>query len=436
MNKSLPFILLICISAISVKAFEELHKTNRQRLMNQVTDGVILIPSTKDLNNWGSDKNFLYLAGFNASGCILALIPNGDKNVILFINDNAKRSIPKDCSLETQPLSKLADFLKNWTKIYLPINRINEINDLLGSINIFKDIENISNITPTIYNQRLGKSEEEVELIENAIKITGTALTEAFKQCKTGSTELDIFALTEYQAAKKQVKTSFSQTASGPNSTNVHFGHSERAMKSKETIVFDLGVYYKNYTSDISRTFPVDGKFTKEQKQIYSVVLKAQKVGISLMNPNASYDNAEKKVTDELIKGLFELGLMTDSTSMWQKEFYIQHGFSHGIGLDVHDIYSYFKNQPNKKFIMGMVYTMEPGLYFPEDMIKSIPERLKGKVTEEEFNLFTQKIGANYKKYINIGVRIEDDILITKEGNRNLSIVIPKEIEDIEKIIQ
>ena len=387
------------------------------------------------MNSWGSDKNFLYLTGFNAPGAILALNPNDEKE-ILFISENAKNDIPVNCSIETQPLNNINEFLKKCSKLYIPINRMQEFTEILGNNNIFRSINYISNINPIIYNMRLLKSNEEVVLIEKAINLTGIALNEAFKQSKTGNREVDIYAQIEYQAIKHGVKTSFYQIASGPNSTNVHFDYTERLVKAKETIVFDLGIFYKNYTSDISRTFPVDGKFTKEQKLIYNVVLKAQKVGISKMLTNATHDYVEKKVKDELAKGLYELGLMTDSTSNWQREFYIQHGFSHGIGLDVHDIYYYFKSLPERKYATGMVYTMEPGLYFPEDMIKSIPERLKGKVSEEEFKQFARKVGEIYKKYINIGVRIEDDILITENGNRNLSESIPKEIEDIEKIIR
>jgi len=436
MKKISCLLLFMGLSVFSSLASNDLYAQNRQKLMQSINDGIILIPSTKDFSSWGSDKNFLYLTGFNIPGAIIAINPNGEKKEVLFISENAKEDIPKDCSIEVQPLSNINGFLRKCTKLYIPINRIQEFNELLGNANIFRGINNITNINPIIFNMRLLKSMEEVELIEKAINLTGIALNEAFKQSKTGNREVDLYAQIEYQALKNGVKTSFYQVASGPNSTNVHFDCTERPIKSKETIVFDIGIYYRNYTSDISRTFPVDGKFTKEQKQIYNIVLKAQKVGISKMVTNATHDYVEKKVKDELSKGLYELGLMTDSTSDWQREFYIQHGFSHGIGLDVHDIYYYFKSLPERKYAVGMVYTMEPGLYFPEDMIKSIPERLNGKVTEEEFKQFVLKVGDTYKKYINIGVRIEDDILITETGNRNLSVAIPKEIEDIEKIIR
>ena len=431
----LCILLGISITIKSVQA-DDYNKVNRQNLMNLVTDGVILIPSANNLSDWNSDKNFLYLTGFNAPKTILGLDPQGDKKEIIFSDDENNSTIPLDCQIEKQPLKNIAEFIKNTNKLYLPINRLNELTDILDKINIYRKIEIIENINPKIFDLRLIKKPEEINRTENAIMLTKKALMEAFRNCKSGSREVDIYALIQAQVIKDQVRTSFYQIASGSNSTNVHFDYTDRVMKTKETIVFDLGVFYKNYTSDISRTFPVDGKFTKEQKQIYSIVLNAQKVGISLMQPGMDFNYVEKKVKDELVKGVYELGLMTDSTSSWQKEFYIQHGFSHGIGLDVHDVYNYFKYIPKNKYLTGMIYTMEPGLYFPENMIKSIPERLKGKVTQEEFDQFVKKVAANYNKYINIGVRIEDDILITENGNRNLSLAIPKELDEIEKILK
>jgi Xaa-Pro aminopeptidase len=230
----------------------------------------------------------------------------------------------------------------------------------------------------------------------------------------------------------------FTQVASGPNSTFIHFGATDRKLLTGDIIVFDFGAYYDNYVADISRTIPAGGRFSREQREIYSIVLRAQQEGINLMKPGGSYVRCEKEVENTLIDGLHSLGLVTDTSIAWQRKLYILHGFSHGIGLDVHDAYQHWqrKSPEEKLFSPGMVYTMEPGLYFPEDMLDSVPMRIKGLVESGEFSSYAEKVKDIYRKYANMGVRIEDDILITNEGNRILSAKVPKEINAIENLMK
>jgi len=262
-------------------------------------------------------------------------------------------------------------------------------------------------------------------------------LNEAFRAAEPGFREVDLAAILRYAFNKRETKDSFLQAASGPNSTNVHFGATARALATGDLVVFDVGSYVRSYTSDISRTIPANGRFTKEQRAIYGLVLEAQKEGCRRLVPGVTFKPVQDEVETILMAGLEKLGLVTDLKSPWQKRLYIQHGFGHGIGLDVHDAWSWHNPRLDKVAMApGMVMTMEPGLYFPEVRFEAFLEALKGKVPDAELAAFRQKAGPVYNRYAGMGVRIEDDILITANGNEILSSRVPKEIADIERLMR
>lgn len=162
------------------------------------------------------------------------------------------------------------------------------------------------------------------------------------------------------------------------------------------------------------------------------MVLEAQKAAIEQMIPGKMFSDANDTVKSVINRGLHKLGLVTDPDSPWQVGFYTIHGTSHFLGLDVHDVGSY----RNRELEPGMVITIEPGIYFREKALEQAPEMFRREADSTEIADFIEQIAPIYEQYINIGVRIEDDILVTKGGNINLSRYAPKEIDDIEQLMR
>jgi len=189
---------------------------------------------------------------------------------------------------------------------------------------------------------------------------------------------------------------------SGQNALILHYENNNSLINDGDLLLMDIGAEFEGYSADLSRTIPANGKFTKEQKEIYSIVLKASEETIKIMVPGTKREDVEKKAADVIANGLLSLGIIKDKKDV---RIYLPHGVSHNIGLDVHDI------STNKPLREGQVVTIEPGIYIP--------------------------VGSKGvdKKYWGIGVRIEDDVLITKEGNEVLTRKAPKSIEEIEKIM-
>ena len=219
-------------------------------------------------------------------------------------------------------------------------------------------------------------------------------------------------------------------------------------MEDGELLLMDIGAEYGYYSADITRTIPVNGRFTPEQRTIYQLVLDAQLAAIERMKPGNMFMDGHMAAKEVIVKGLTELGLITDPASPWQIRFYILYPSSHYLGMDVHDVgdmggsFSQFMEQTplesmeSRVLEPGMVLTIEPGLYFREQGLEQIYDIFKEEADSTEIGQFIETVRPVYEQYIHTGVRIEDDILITSGGNINLSRYAPKEIEDIEQIMR
>lgn len=248
------------------------------------------------------------------------------------------------------------------------------------------------------------KKFEEMVLLQKAINITCSAITEWTTTLEPGMKEYQAEAVIEFVFKHKGAEQAGFPTiaGSGKNSCILHYNTNRKVLDKSDLIICDVGAEYHGYTADITRTLPVGGTFSAEQKAIYSIVLNAQKAGIDAAVEGAKFWDPHKAATWQVVDGLTKLGIIKEPAEMKK---YFNHGTSHYLGLDVHDPGTYSSLKP------GMVITVEPGIYIPE-----------GSPCDP--------------KWWNIGVRIEDDILITTAAPKVLSDCVPKTIEEIEELMK
>ena len=275
--------------------------------------------------------------------------------------------------------------------------------------------------TPIIGDMRLHKTAKEVEYMQTAATIACEAHILAMKKIKPGMNEGQVEAMMEaYMKDKGASGVAYNSIiGGGDNATILHYVENNMALKDGDLILIDAGAEFQGYASDITRTFPVNGKFTKAQREVYDVVLDVQLQCIEYTKTGNTVKKRQEFSIELLTEGMKKLGLLKGKTKdLIKKKAYMKyymHGVGHYLGLDVHDAGRYFHDQKAKQsrtFAPGMVLTVEPGLYIPPDD-KSAPSKYRG-----------------------IGVRIEDDVLVTKDGNLNLTAKVTKNPDEIEALMQ
>ena len=404
---------------------------HRKALLDTVDNGSMIIlfaghPKKKSADQeyaFTPNRNFYYLTGIDEDSVIYVAVKKFDgnlteslyiKNADPFMEKWVGKTISKE---EAKELSGIEDirYVENFKKdVHFSIaSDIYNVNLDLER-DRFKDVTSysedfakklqdkypyvsIKNIYNAICELRVCKDEDEVNEIRKAIEITKEGIESLMKNSKAGIKEYQLEAYFNFVLNMNGVKDVAFDTiaASGKNATVLHYVSNEDDLKDGDLILFDLGAQHNYYCGDISRTFPVNGKFTERQKQIYNIVLKAELETIKAIKPGVpfmSLNNVTKKV---LAEGLKELGIIKEDSELSK---YYYHGVSHNLGLDVHDV-----GRRDVELKEGMVLTVEPGLYIEEE---------------------------------SIGIRIEDDILVTKDGCENLSKDIIKTVEEIEAFME
>ena len=276
-------------------------------------------------------------------------------------------------------------------------------------------------IDPTviIHEMRLHKTPEEIKLMATAGRIGAEAHILAMKKCKPGMNELQIESMIEHYFRMKGASgvAYNSIIGGGDNATILHYVENNMELKDGDLLLIDAGCEYKGYASDITRTFPVNGKYTKAQKDVYDIVLDVQKTCIEATVTGTTVKQRQDLSIELLTEGMKKIGLLKGAVkTLIKKKAYLKyymHGVGHYIGMDVHDAGRYTDQtaKNSRAYEPGMVLTVEPGIYVPADD-KSAPVKYRG-----------------------IGIRIEDDVLVTEKGNRNLTTKVPKEIEEIEALM-
>lgn len=428
-----------------------MYKNRRANLQEKIQSGIIVFlgaPSYKRNHDTGfsyrQNSNFYYYTGLLEENSAAILIPNQGNKFVLFVQprdllmeqwngkrvgvDAAPQAFGADEAYDIAKFSeKLQELLRQEGSVAFVFGDMKEQDEAIFSavskftMNIRKGdkpLFGVRNCLREVYGQRMIKAPEEIELMRTNAKNSALAHIEAMQATTPGKNEADIKAVIEYGFAKRgaQALAYSSIVAGGMNATILHYIENNQPLRDGDLLLIDAGGERDLYASDITRTFPVNGKFSAEQKDIYEVVLRAQKEAVGLVKPGIKYTAIHEKACEVLTQGLIDLGVLSGSVeeNLANKKYadYYPHGTGHWIGLDVHDVGLYVDDRAEPTILQpGMVFTVEPGLYFPEHL------------------------SAASDKFRGIGVRIEDDILVTDSGFENLTEACPKEISEIEKLV-
>jgi len=308
--------------------------------------------------------------------------------------------------------------LEDRPKLKEPPNRVWQLADQIRERFVGIQVKDASRF---IHQMRLVKSAYELTQLRRAIDITCQAQREAMQAVKPGLYEYEIEAIIEFVFRRQGSPwPGFpSIVASGPNATTLHYDKSIRQMRDGELLLTDVGAEFNYYTADVTRTYPVNGRFTPEQAAIYELALKAQAEAMKVVRPGATLPMVHTRAVEVLKDGLLELGLITSKQDQ-QYRMWFPHGTSHWLGMNAHDV-----GDQHAKFEPGMVLTVEPGVYIRQDTFEHLRDRDEG---------LAATIGPAVKKYMGIGIRIEDDVVVTESGFELLSDKAPRAIAEVEAL--
>jgi Xaa-Pro aminopeptidase len=421
----------------------------RERFLARMEKGVAVVATapmrvrSNDVEyKYRPDSDFHYLTGFCEPSAVAVLCKDhGTHRFVLFV-------LPRDKEKETWtgyrageegavarfgaeaafPIdelpAKLKEFLANAERLYFRFGRDPRIDEtVLATIQALA-VQGRAGIHPPhtivdpsvfLHEMRLIKSADDLACMRRAAGISAEAHREAMRAVYPGMYEYEVEAVLEYHFKRhgSPYPAYPSIVGSGPNATILHYTQNDRRMESGDLVLVDAGCEIEMYAADITRTYPVNGRFTRAQRAVYELVLAAQKEAIARVAPGATFQSVHDRAVEVLTQGLVDLGLLAGGvkdlieTSAYKK-FYM-HRTGHWLGIDVHDVGRYKTGDQSRVLEPGMVATVEPGLYFGPDE-PGIPEDFRG-----------------------IGVRIEDDVLVTTEGRDVLTAECPKEPADLER---
>jgi Xaa-Pro aminopeptidase len=428
----------------------QIYRERRDALLQSMRargGGLALVPTAPEVARnrdslfaYRHDSYFYYLSGFAEPEAVLALIagPDGDRHVLFCRERNEEREIwdgfryGPDAAREifgfdeAHPISALRERLPTMASdraaLYTPLGLFRdwdrEVTDLLNEVRNrartgVSAPEEVVDVRASLDTMRLVKDAHEIELMRRACAISSAAHKRAMAFARPGMYEYQVEAELMHAFLREgaQAVAYNSIVASGPNACVLHYRDNNRQMNDGDLLLIDAGCEFQSYASDITRTFPVNGRFTGPQKAIYEIVLAAQMACIDAVKPGVPFHDYHHVAERVLAQGFIDLGLCSGTLdgvleSGSFRQFYM-HRAGHWLGMDVHDAGPYQQHGESMRLAPGMVLTVEPGAYIrPAD---NVPEM-----------------------YWNIGVRIEDDVLVTADGVENLTAATPKSIADVE----
>ena len=416
-------------------------------------DSIAIIPSAREANRsndtdyrYRQDSDFFYLTGFNEPEAVAVVAPSHPEHkFMLFVRprdpereiwdgrragvEGAVKEYGAEAAHTFQEFrEKLPDLLNGPANLYYKLGAHSALDEMIvGTLRSLRANPRTTKHAPDriiepgtlLHEMRLIKTEEEIALMQRSADIAAEAHREAMKAVRPGMKEYEVEALIEHifrrQGAAAPAYNSIVGT--GANATILHYIQNDATLEDGHLLLVDAGAEYQGYASDITRTFPVNGRYTDAQREVYELVLKAQVACVEMARPGVTMDALKKHSIEILTEGMVRLGLLEGEPAKLieeekYKQFYM-HGLGHYLGLDVHDVGPYYARdtKEGRPLAPGVVITVEPGIYIAADT-ENIPEQYRG-----------------------IGIRIEDDVLITVEGNRVLTSAAPKQIEEIEDLM-
>ena len=422
------------------------YVARRDHLFAAIGDQIAILPTAKEVARnrdtdylYRHDSYFYYLTGFKEPESVMVLLGGNERRAILFCREkNLEREIwdgyryGPDAAREVfrfdeaHPIEKFKEMLpvllSNREAVYSPVGMSAQWDATISEgINAVRALartgvsapSSVIDVHTIVDDMRLVKDAHEITIMRRAAEISSLAHTRAMRTARPGQFEYHVEAelMHEFVRHGSRAPAYNHIVASGPNACVLHYNDSNRLMKDGDMLLIDAGCEYEGYASDITRTFPVNGKFTAPQRDVYEAVLKAQTACMDVLKAGVPFLKYHDVATESLAQSMLDLGLLKGSLAQVLEEktymkFYM-HRAGHWIGMDVHDAGAYRVKGVSQTLRAGMVVTNEPGLYIRPDA--DVPEH-----------------------FWNIGVRIEDDVLITANGNENLTITTPKTVAQIE----
>jgi Xaa-Pro aminopeptidase len=428
----------------------EFAKRRKQLMRMAADDAILILPAaperirSKDTAYpYRQDSDFWYLTGFVEPEAVLVLVPGRKHGECLLFcreRDAAKEAwdgprVGQDGAIsqlgmdDAYPISDLDDILpgllEGRTRVYYHFGRDTDFDlKLIGWLNRVRaqvrqgaePPHEFLELGHLLHEFRLFKSKDEIKLMQRAADIGAQAQLAAMRATRAGAHEYEVEAALQFEYRRNGAVASYEPiVGAGGNACVLHYRANDGVMRDGDLLLVDAGAEFQYYASDITRTWPVNGRYSKEQRALYEVVLAAQDAALAQARPGKAWIAGHEAAVAVLTDGLLSLGLLKGTlkhnlASEAYKKFYM-HKTGHWIGLDVHDVGEYKLAGDFRELEPGMVFTIEPGLYIAPGT-KGVPAKYQG-----------------------IGIRIEDDVLITKDGHQVLTGGVPKKVDEVEAVL-
>jgi Xaa-Pro aminopeptidase len=431
-------------------ARDEFARRRRQLMRIMGRDGIAIVPAApvRQRNNdveypYRQDSDFFYLTDFEEPEAVAALIPGREHaEYVLFVRDRdperetwdgrragTEGAIRDYGAQDAFPIGDIDEILpglmENRARVFYAMGTHPEFDQrVVGWLNTLRAQARRGGHPPqefvaldhVLHDLRLYKSRAELDLMREAARIGAAAHVRAMRACRPGRSEFEIAAEIVHEFQRHNAQTSYQPiVGGGANACILHYRENDQPLRAGDLLLIDAGCEYQYYASDITRTFPVNGRFSEAQRAIYQIVLEANLAAIAKVRPGNSWNEPHEAAVRVVTHGLVKLGLLSGRVSTLEREGayrrFFMHRTGHWLGMDVHDVGDYKVGDEWRMLEPGMVLTIEPGIYI-SGRERRIPRAFR-----------------------NIGVRIEDDVVVTRDGAEVLSRHVPKDPEAIEALM-